>query len=643
MIKIFTIVVFYTISFLLIAFIKNNSIIASEKLQNLYLIYIFSTIFSSLVLGKFSKRLNNEFISLSKTAFKAFVLNLGIITLTVNFISGFSESRLLIVGSLTLGLLLEFIHIVLISELSHKSKDKSIFSFSVIFLIIEFIILTWLTFYSLFSYEFPDYSFKQKILFIIILYTIWFVSSSINRHSDVSTGSTFLRVVWNHLASYIILFLIVSSLVFLLGLPIEIKKLAIYNILLFSFWSLTAVIVYYLYTSSPKTDNVNFGIFNTTEFPDEYYDSGNEELKEDNTLEYISEKYNLLREQLKNIYLKKFPNVFEFLGQNLNLRSYDISECVILRSADTYNVEVIPYQSISLYMNLHELNDIKRINEYFIEINKRLKQNGYFIGRFQSNHLRYHEYHKKYPFYLANLIYSFDFIWKRMFPKLPVLKRIFYFLSRGRNRALSMAEGLGRLYYCGFNVKAVQEINGHLYFIARKDKEPSTDINPSYGLFFKMKRVGQFGKTIYVYKIRTMHPYSEYLQKFVFDNIGTSTGDKISKDFRVTQWGRILRKFWIDELPMIINLVKRELKLVGIRPLSFHKFSLYPKDVQELRNKSKPGLLPPYYADLPNDFEELLKSEEKYLQSYFCEPLKTDLRYLKKIIHNIVIKKTRSS
>jgi lipopolysaccharide/colanic/teichoic acid biosynthesis glycosyltransferase len=450
-------------------------------------------------------------------------------------------------------------------------------------------------------------------------------------------------VVWNHLASYIILFLIVSSLVFLLGLPIEIKKLAIYNILLFSFWSLTAVIVYYLYTSSPKTDNVNFGIFNTTEFPDDYYDNGNKEFKEDNTLEYISEKYNLLREQLKNIYLKKFPNVFEFLGQNLNLRSYDISECVILRSADTYNVEVIPYQSISLYMNLHELNDIKLINEYFIEINKRLKQNGYFIGRFQSNHLRYHEYHKKYPFYLANLIYSFDFIWKRMFPKLPILKRIFYFLSRGRNRALSMAEGLGRLYYCGFKVKAIQEINGHLYFIARKDKEPSTDINPSYGLFFKMKRVGQFGKTIFVYKMRTMHPYSEYLQKFVHDNFSLKQGGKFEKDFRITSWGRIARKLWIDELPMLINLAKRELKIVGIRPLSFHYLSLYDPKFVEFRNKFKPGLVPPFYADMPKTLDEIQNSEKKYLEKYSKNKFKTDIEYLVKAFKNIFLHKARSA
>ena len=41
------------------------------------------------------------------------------------------------------------------------------------------------------------------------------------------------------------------------------------------------------------------------------------------------------------------------------------------------------------------------------------------------------------------------------------------------------------------------------------------DNNPTYGPFIKLNRVGKNGKIIKVYKLRTMHPYSEYLQKFV--------------------------------------------------------------------------------------------------------------------------------
>jgi lipopolysaccharide/colanic/teichoic acid biosynthesis glycosyltransferase len=60
-------------------------------------------------------------------------------------------------------------------------------------------------------------------------------------------------------------------------------------------------------------------------------------------------------------------------------------------------------------------------------------------------------------------------------------------------------------------------------------------------------------------------------------------GGKFKDDFRITTWGRVLRKLWIDELPQFINFFKGELSLVGVRALSDHYFQLYPKDVQELR------------------------------------------------------------
>jgi len=158
-----------------------------------------------------------------------------------------------------------------------------------------------------------------------------------------------------------------------------------------------------------------------------------------------------------------------------------------------------------------------------------------------------------------------------------------------------------------------------------------------------MRRIGCSGKEIFVYKIRTMHPYSEYLQKFVFENFGSSSGDKINSDFRITYWGKFLRKFWIDEIPMLFNLIKRDIKLVGVRPLSFHKFSTYPNYMQDFRNKSKPGLIPPFYADLPKNFEELLKSEEVYISSYLDKPLRTDINYFFKALYNIFFRNARSA
>ena len=129
----------------------------------------------------------------------------------------------------------------------------------------------------------------------------------------------------------------------------------------------------------------------------------------------------------------------------------------------------------------------------------------------------------------------------------------------------------------------------------------------------------------------------------MFEQNNLQNGGKLKEDFRVTGWGRIFRQLWIDELPMLYNWLKGEMKLVGVRPLSSHYFSLYPEDMQELRTTVKPGLVPPFYADMPDTFEEIVESERRYINAYHDKPIRTDIRYFFKAMYNIVIKRERSA
>ena len=141
-----------------------------------------------------------------------------------------------------------------------------------------------------------------------------------------------------------------------------------------------------------------------------------------------------------------------------------------------------------------------------------------------------------------------------------------------------------------------------------------------------------------------MHPYSEYLQGYIFEKNSLKEGGKFNKDIRITTIGGFIRKYWLDELPMIINLLKGELKLVGVRPLSNHYYSLYRKELQEKRNKFKPGLLPPFYADMPKTLDEIQNSEMKYLVA--CEnngTFRTDVKYIYLIFKNVFFKGVRSA
>lgn len=104
-----------------------------------------------------------------------------------------------------------------------------------------------------------------------------------------------------------------------------------------------------------------------------------------------------------------------------------------------------------------------------------------------------------------------------------------------------------------------------------------------------------------------------------------------------------LRKFWLDELPMLYNFLKGDVKLVGVRPLSQHYFSLYPEDFQKKRINYKPGLIPPFYSDLPKTLEDIIESEKLYLQKYDKKPFITDLKYFFKAVFNIILKKVHSN
>jgi hypothetical protein len=64
--------------------------------------------------------------------------------------------------------------------------------------------------------------------------------------------------------------------------------------------------------------------------------------------------------------------------------------------------------------------------------------------------------------------------------------------------------------------------------------------------------------------------------------------------------------------------------------------------MQQLRTQVKPGLVTPFYADLPDTLPEIIESERVYLESYLKNPIRTDVRYFFKAMYNIFIKRARS-
>lgn len=293
-------------------------------------------------------------------------------------------------------------------------------------------------------------------------------------------------------------------------------------------------------------------------------------------------------------------------------------------------------------INLERLNDARFLNKCLEAINSKLILGGEYIGRFEEYNSRKIRILQPHSQLLKYFVHSGDILFNRVAPKIPITKKIYFKVTQGKGRVLSKAEAYGRLYSCGFKVTEECEIEGESYFVAKKIKEPAFDKYPSYGPLIKLRRVGKDGKLIKVYKLRTMHPFSEYLQDYIFEKNELEEGGKFKNDFRISKEGKIFRKFWIDELPMFINFFKGEMKLIGVRPLSRQYFNLYSKELQEKRTKTKPGLLPPFYADMPKTLEDIIASELKYLKAYEKSPFKADVTYFWLTIRNIIFKGARS-
>lgn len=320
-----------------------------------------------------------------------------------------------------------------------------------------------------------------------------------------------------------------------------------------------------------------------------------------------------------------------------------LTKKVFVASTSTrFNILRLPNEKYKHIVNLQQVNDFRFLNKFFETVNQKLPDGGLFIDFVETYATRRNRKLKKYWFPLNWFIYFLDLVFYRIMPKFPVAREIYFFVTRGKRRVLTKAETFGRLYSCGFEIVDERVINNLLYFCARKIKEPLYDMNPTYGPIAKLRRVGKDGKMFNVYKLRTMHPYSEYLQDYVFQKNKLAEGGKFRDDFRVSWEGAFFRKFWLDELPMLVNILKGDLKLVGVRPLSRQYFSLYSKELQERRIHFKPGLLPPYYADMPKTLEEIMASEIRYLDAYEKAPFKTDVRYFFKILDNILLKGKRS-
>lgn len=298
-------------------------------------------------------------------------------------------------------------------------------------------------------------------------------------------------------------------------------------------------------------------------------------------------------------------------------------------------------QLLYLTRPLHTQEDL---NRFFYTANELLDNGAYLCCHSMTAALKRQMLRQKYPWGIRNIVILADYLWNRVAPKMKLTHNLYYSLTHGKSRTFTRVEILGRLYRAGFEVVDEQFRYGEFFVVACKTKAPVDDDPPLGSPIIHLRRKGKDGKEIIVHKFRTMYNYSEYIQPYVYQYQHLQKGGKFKDDYRVSSLGRLLRKTWLDEFPMLWNVLRGEMKLVGVRPLSRQYFNLYTPEMQELRTRTKPGMLPPFYYEhkTPETIEEIQKSERHYLEAYLKHPFATDWRYFWGIIGNIVFHRKRS-
>lgn len=146
-------------------------------------------------------------------------------------------------------------------------------------------------------------------------------------------------------------------------------------------------------------------------------------------------------------------------------------------------------------------------------------------------------------------------------------------------------------------------------------------VDSSGGVLYRQVRVGLMGKDFYLLKFRTMHSKAE---KKGLLTVG-------AKDPRVTRVGYFLRKYKLDELPQLINVLIGEMSLVGPRPEVRKYVDLYDDNQRKILHV-RPGITD--YASLEyfDENERLGRSsdpEKTYVEEIMPEKLRLNEKYIK--------------
>ena len=332
----------------------------------------------------------------------------------------------------------------------------------------------------------------------------------------------------------------------------------------------------------------------------------------------------------------KFAYVIKInLAEEYNM--YSPAEKIINSMKNNSSKKCMPSDKYFLEKNLEKYSNINQtLNSFSNEL-------GYsVVGKVRTlSNWKKSKKMRRIPI-LGFILSMFQFLFLRLLPKTWGFKKLYSSFGFSTNYYMSKAEILGRFIFNGYEIKSFEDEGLIIPFVLKKLKMPKIKIVRT-GPIIVLDRLGYKGIPIKVYKIRTMHAYSEFLHKYMIDNHGFNNSGKILNDYRITKWGKLLRKYWIDEIPQIYNILRGDLKIIGLRPVSKEYFNELPEEVKRKRLTLKPGCIPPYVSlNMKSSVGEVLEADLIYIEAYEKNRL-ISIKFFFMAIYNIIFKSKRSS
>ena len=137
------------------------------------------------------------------------------------------------------------------------------------------------------------------------------------------------------------------------------------------------------------------------------------------------------------------------------------------------------------------------------------------------------------------------------------------------------------------------------------------------GAFFVQKRMGKGGGEFSMYKFRTMMPNAENHKSYLDNMSADGRLFKVQNDMRVTRFGRFLRKYNLDEIPQLFNILKGDMSLIGPRPPLPEEVALYEK-WHLARLEVRPGVTGLWQVDKKRKwkFDEMVRLDIHYILNW---------------------------